>query len=229
MAKTPQDFYNRYHDKAIDFDGVYGVQCVDGWKVFCNYIGVPIISSGNNYASGFWLNRYKNGYTKYFDFITDKTQIKRGDWCIWNNGSSCKSSHIAMYWSPYGSGKAYFFGQRQGTDDRRFVVTRLSTDFMGALRWKPWNVNPYTRPSIVLNAKNAAYKKRYGGGNGTKWIQWELSRLKLYSGAIDGYFGPKTESAVKAFQKSHKDKNGKQLVVDGSVGPLTRGALEAAQ
>lgn len=228
MSKTPQDFYNQYHDKAIDYDGVYGVQCVDGWKVFCRWVGAPVISSGNNYASGFWLNRFKNGLGKYYDFVTDKSKVKKGDWCVWNNGSSCPSSHIAMYWGPYGSGKAYFFGQRQGTDDRRFIVTRLSTDFMGAFRWKPWNTNPYAKPGIVLNHNNAAYGKRYGGGNGTKWIQWGLNHLGLYNGSIDGYFGPKTESAVKAFQKTHKDRNGKQLVADGSVGPLTRGALEAA-
>lgn len=226
--KTPQDFYNQYHDKAIDYDGVYGVQCVDGFKVFCKWVGVPVINTGNGYASGYWLNRFKNGFSKYFDFITDKSQVKKGDWCIWNNGSSCSSSHIAMYWGAYGSGKAYFFGQRQGTNDCRFIVTRLNTDFMGALRWKPWNTNPYSKPSIILNKNNAAYGKRYGGGQGTKWVQWQLNHLGLYGGALDGYFGPKTQEAVKQFQRTHKDQYGRQLEADGSVGPLTREALARA-
>lgn len=39
--------------------------------------------------------------------------------------------------------------------------------------------------------------------------------------AVDGIFGPKTEAAVRAFQKAHK------LDVDGIVGPKTWEALDA--
>lgn len=88
--------------------------------------------------------------------------------------------------------------------------------------------NPYRKPTMILNANNAAYGKRYAGRSEVKWIHWNLTKLKLYSGAIDGYFGPMTVAAVKAFQRNHKDLNGKQLEADGSVGPLTRGALEKA-
>ncbi len=89
--------------------------------------------------------------------------------------------------------------------------------------------NPYRKPTMVLNKNNAAYGKKYAGKTQVKWIHYELTRLGLYNGAIDGYFGPMTESAVKAFQRNHKDKNGKQLEADGSVGPLTRDALEVAK
>lgn len=88
--------------------------------------------------------------------------------------------------------------------------------------------NPYTRPTMVLNKNNAAYGKKYGGRSQVKWIHWELQRLGYYNGDADGYFGPMTESSVKAFQREHKDLNGNQLEADGSVGPLTRDALEKA-
>lgn len=88
--------------------------------------------------------------------------------------------------------------------------------------------NPYKKPTMVLNSNNAAYGKKYAGRSEVKWIHWHLTRLKLYSGSIDGYFGPMTVSAVKAFQRNHKDKNGRQLEADGSVGPLTRDALQGA-
>lgn len=44
----------------------------------------------------------------------------------------------------------------------------------------------------------------------------------------DGKFGAKTESAVKAFQKTHTDTDGTPLKVDGIVGPATWRALDAA-
>jgi hypothetical protein len=42
---------------------------------------------------------------------------------------------------------------------------------------------------------------------------------------VDGKFGPKTEAAVREFQRTHKDAQGRPLKVDGLVGPLTTGAL----
>ena len=44
----------------------------------------------------------------------------------------------------------------------------------------------------------------------------------------DGIFGKNTEKAVRAFQKTHKDENGKKLAVDGIVGDRTWAALDAA-
>lgn len=93
---------------------------------------------------------------------------------------------------------------------------------------KPDGSNPYTKPTVVLNAGNAAYGERYAGSSMVKWIHWELQRLGYYAGEADGYFGPMTVAAVKGFQKDHKDLNGKQLEADGSVGPLTREALAKA-
>lgn len=82
--------------------------------------------------------------------------------------------------------------------------------------------NPYIRPTYVLNRKKYEYGKIKVGNNGVRWLQWELQRLKFYSGRIDGFFGPQTEKAVKAFQKA------KGLTVDGSAYTKTFNALEAA-
>lgn len=93
----------------------------------------------------------------------------------------------------------------------------------------PEGGNPYIKPTMVLNANNAAYGRKWGGHSSVKWIHWELSRLGYYAGDIDGYFGPMTVAAVKGFQEDHKDMNGNQLEADGSVGPLTRDALANAK
>ena len=62
----------------------------------------------------------------------------------------------------------------------------------------------YTR-SKCSSASNTTIKK----------VQKMLKKLKLYNSEVDGYFGPKTEAAVKAFQKKNK------LTVDGFIGPET--------
>lgn len=55
-----------------------------------------------------------------------------------------------------------------------------------------------------------------------KRYQRQLQILGLYAGSVDGIDGPKTDAAVRAFQRSHA------LVVDGDVGRLTQTALNEA-
>ncbi|HHU48103.1 MAG: SpoIID/LytB domain-containing protein [Caldicoprobacterales bacterium] len=58
-------------------------------------------------------------------------------------------------------------------------------------------------------------------GSQVKILQRRLNELGFNCGAVDGSFGSKTLSAVRAFQKS------RGLAVDGVVGPKTRAALNA--
>jgi GH25 family lysozyme M1 (1,4-beta-N-acetylmuramidase) len=60
--------------------------------------------------------------------------------------------------------------------------------------------------------------KKGSKGDDVKWLQVELSKVG-YGLTVDGIFGPKTDSAVRDYQK----KNG--LMVDGIVGAITRSSL----
>ncbi|MCY1015804.1 peptidoglycan-binding domain-containing protein [Pyxidicoccus sp. MSG2] len=64
--------------------------------------------------------------------------------------------------------------------------------------------------------------KRGASGPSVKALQQALAGAGFSPGAADGQFGPKTEAAVKAFQKA------KGLVADGIVGPKTWAKLTAA-
>ena len=74
---------------------------------------------------------------------------------------------------------------------------------------------------IILLAQSATAEsyRRGSVGDVVTQVQTKLKNWGYYSGAVDGVFGSKTESAVKSFQK----KNG--LTADGGVGPATLAAL----
>ena len=129
MAKTYQSFMNAYKGKTIDYDGVYGAQCVDAFKVFCAWAGIPVKACPDGWAQSYWTARDGLGFAQYFDYVS-KANVQPGDWCIWLKGSSCKDSHIAMY-----VGNSKFFSENQAAD-RGFTTVSLTMDFAGALRWK---------------------------------------------------------------------------------------------
>lgn len=78
-------------------------------------------------------------------------------------------------------------------------------------------VNP--PPTTTPTSNNLRLGSR---GEKVKQLQRDLTSLG-YKLTADGIFGPKTEAAVKRFQR---DKN---LTVDGIVGPQTRAAIAAAK
>jgi putative chitinase len=61
--------------------------------------------------------------------------------------------------------------------------------------------------------------KNGSNGDDVKRLQQALKDKGLYTGPIDGAFGPGTEAAVRAFQAS------KGLGADGVAGPVTKAAL----
>lgn len=134
---SPQAFINKYTGQIVDYDGWYGAQCVDAFKIGCANLGIPVVKTPNGWANGYWLSRVALGFGKYFDFITNVNALKAGDWCVWDMGSSCKDSHIGMFVSYAGNGYAYIFSENQG-GNRGFRTVKLKLDILGALRPKVW-------------------------------------------------------------------------------------------
>ena len=88
--------------------------------------------------------------------------------------------------------------------------------------WRPSFVGTVT-PEVVPNYPTVDLRKGAEGGQ-VKSLQICLQKIMAFKPALvsDGEFGPKTEQAVKDFQKY------KKLVVDGIVGPKTRAAIKNA-
>ena len=153
--KTAQAFINQFTGCVDDCDGVAGTQCVDGFKRFCYWLGVPVRATQTGWANGYWV--YRNDYAKYATFITDTHALKAGDWCVWDFNSSCPSSHVAMF-VKYAAekGYAYFFGENQG-GNRGYCTVKLKLDILGALRFNKLEDEPAVAPTKNVKATGVAH------------------------------------------------------------------------
>lgn len=137
----PQDYYNQVIGKGFDEDGVYGVQCVDGFKHFCRTqlgfnVSMYSICSPTGYATSIWDNYYKLGMDKYFDQVPSD-QMVDGDWAIWAfNSKSCPYSHVAMFRKDNGNGTGVFLGQNQGSNPAYSQININYNGVRGGLRPK---------------------------------------------------------------------------------------------
>lgn len=142
MAKTPETFVDEYNGKAIDDDGAYDVQCVDGFRIGCKYLGIPAIPTPNNWADGYWtckdgkgnvVQSVKDWQSEYFEKVPI-SELTDGCWVVWPQGCrSHPSSHIAMYYH------GQEFGERQYEGNRSFCLKNTDfSDALGGLYPKAW-------------------------------------------------------------------------------------------
>lgn len=130
--KTAQAFINQYNGTVVDYDGVYGAQCVDAFKIFCAWLGVPVRPTKTGWADGYWT--YRIDYSAYVKYITDTSKFEPGDWLFWKLGSSCPSSHVGMFVSYAGNGYANIFSENQGGNGG-FRTVKLKLDVLGGFRF----------------------------------------------------------------------------------------------
>lgn len=164
--KTPQLFYAEYVGKRFNKgngwnDSYFGYQCVAGFKAFCEWMGIPVILTPNNYANGYWTCKNVNGsinasckawQEKYFDKVSNPKDFQNGDWVMWSRGSkSHPSSHIAMWYQ----GKE--FGQNQGGNGAFCLKSTDFSDACGALRPKQW-VKETIMANVLFIGNSYTYK-----------------------------------------------------------------------
>ena len=164
---TPHDYYLSVIGKGFDEDGVYGCQCVDGFKHFCRtQFGLKLgtICNPSGYATSIWDNFESLGLDKYFDKVRADSMVD-GDWAIWSMKSrSCPYSHVAMFRKDNGNGTGVFLGQNQ-LNHPEFTQCNIYYDGLrGGLRPKIYHVNEYINipPSIeARNIYNVNTKKQF--------------------------------------------------------------------
>lgn len=124
--------------KAIDYDGTYGVQCVDLAKHYIkNVLGVTPQSIGN--AIEYYNKRKTSEYlTKNFKWIDNTAEFipKKGDLCVFTSKSG--NGHISV---ATGEGTtSYFYSYDQNFPKAKHEpMTKIKhsyTSFLGVLRPK---------------------------------------------------------------------------------------------
>lgn len=131
----------------VNTDGSYGAQCWDYGSAFWLSQVNRQLETGNGAAYGCWtLRRDVNAGTE-FALITSWSQVKKGDWVIWDKGrfSGDEWGHIAMAAEDVGSkGSALFWGQNQGGTpvvgggSTINKTSHSSYKFLGVFRYKGW-------------------------------------------------------------------------------------------
>lgn len=158
---TPNEWKDLTINKTYDVDGAYGAQCWDYFAYFCQYFKLPVSTycALTGYVCDLWRLRDKYGYSAYFDYITDVKDLKPGDWCFWDRGSSHNFSHVAMYMMR--NGVPVELGQNQGFP---YVTEKTTTwDIMGALRFKGWGALKYGASDVEIHGRKYSMYRATAG------------------------------------------------------------------
>ncbi|MBO7712407.1 MAG: CHAP domain-containing protein [Methanobrevibacter sp.] len=138
---TKAEFYKKHNGRAMDYDGVAGVQCVDLAKFYLNEcFGIKPGSWGN--ARDYWYNT-NPALLPYFKKIKNTKEFvpKRGDICIFDD-SQKKYGHICIATNT-GAEKnntQYFYSYDQNYNNiKACTLTKHNySRFLGVLRPKYW-------------------------------------------------------------------------------------------
>lgn len=196
---SAEDFYQQTVGKKKDVDGVYGYQCVDLFKWYCQLQGIPVLpAGGDGYADNYWLTRSR--YAKYFDFITNPNDLRTGDWCFWyhrkrNAKSSKPISHVAMCYIK--NGVKYMYGMNQSAG-REACLKTTTWDIAGAFRLKGATKMEIKDGINALNYDGVAMTVVRGYGNYKQVHLWSAKDSLQDIKDLNGDEGNKTILTVLA-------------------------------
>lgn len=134
---TLADFINFYEGQKVDYDGVYGAQCVDLFRQYCkDVLEIPVHTGAVEGAKDLFLN-YKNMpyEEKYFERLPPAKTVQMGDVAVWGSTPTNKYGHVAII---LGYNETQFLVMEQDgfKQDGAKIVLRSRFNYLGALRRK---------------------------------------------------------------------------------------------
>lgn len=98
---TFEEFINKYNGKKVDYDGVYGAQCVDLFRQYTKevlnvseYTGACSSSGG---AKDLYLDYPKMPVERKYFFRSKQTNYIQGDILVWDQTDINQYGHVAIY------------------------------------------------------------------------------------------------------------------------------------
>ena len=137
MKMSLKEFVQKYNGKGVDYDKMYGYQCVDLFRQYCAEVLNIEHTGGVNGAKDLFLDYFKMPKEqKYFMLVDEKKSPKytAGDVLVWNSTKTNQYGHVAILLSEM-SGDLLVFEQDGLKQDGAKIVLRTKENLLGALRF----------------------------------------------------------------------------------------------
>lgn len=126
--------------KQVDYDGVYGSQCVDLFRQYCqDVLGIPHTGSCSTSggAKDLWLDYSKMPLEKkYFTRLGRSTTPAYGYVAVWNSTDKNDFGHVAIVIGKVSDKTLLVFEQDGFKQDGAKVATRSTENLLGYLKYK---------------------------------------------------------------------------------------------
>lgn len=154
--KSAKQFIDQTKGKSYDMDGAYGAQCWDyGDYFWLQQVGRSLSTGNTGCARGCWTSASarKANAGKEFDLITDKKNLKYGDWVILNTG---QFGHVGIVTAiNLKNSTVTLQSQNQGIIRNKVTtVTFNLMSFLGAFRYRAfWKSDKQVSHETVYTVK----------------------------------------------------------------------------
>lgn len=134
-----EEFVKKYTGKKVDFDGVYGAQCVDLFRQYAKEcLGIsehtgPCSTTGG--AKDLFIDYPKMPIEKKYFIRETKKAMSPGDILIWDSTETNKYGHVAIYLGKLNN-DLIVFEQDGFKQDGAKINLRSRTNLLGYLRKK---------------------------------------------------------------------------------------------
>lgn len=133
---TIAEFINKYNGQKVDFDKVFGAQCVDLFRQYCKEVLCIPHTGGVDGAKDLFLNYLKmEGEKKYFDRI-NRGAFRIGDAVVWDKTDRNVYGHVAIFIAEIDKDTILVFEQDGLKQDGAKLSCRSKKNLLGVLRRK---------------------------------------------------------------------------------------------
>lgn len=129
------EFIKKYAGRKVDYDGVYGAQCVDLFRqYYTDVLGIKQHTGSVIGAKDLYLNYSKLPIEqKYFKRICKSRPLMQGDVLVWDKTEKNQYGHVAIFICKVNE-DLLVFEQNGITQAGAELVIRTKDNLLGALR-----------------------------------------------------------------------------------------------